>query len=99
MGTRKTPWGLLDKRALHLGSGGTHRLGLGDAILIKNNHLALLPSREEEAAPLAIERAWKFRGESAFIEVEVRGEDGARAAAQNISPPAGRRRRAIIRAC
>jgi nicotinate-nucleotide pyrophosphorylase len=32
--------------------------------------------------PLAIERAWKFRGESAFIEVEVRSEDGARAAAQ-----------------
>ena len=51
VGTRKTPWGLLDKRALHLGSGGTHRLGLGDAILIKNNHLALLASREEEAAP------------------------------------------------
>ena len=32
VGTRKTPWGLLDKRALHLGNGGTHRLGLGDAI-------------------------------------------------------------------
>ena len=42
VGTRKTPWGLLDKRAMHLGGGGTHRLGLWDAILIKNNHLALL---------------------------------------------------------
>ena len=82
VGTRKTPWGLLDKRALHLGSGGTHRLGLGDAILIKNNHLALLAGREEEAAPVAIERAWKFRKESAFIEVEVRGEVAARAAAR-----------------
>jgi nicotinate-nucleotide pyrophosphorylase (carboxylating) len=82
VGTRKTQWGLLDKRALHLGSGGTHRLGLGDAILIKNNHLALLAGTEAEAAPLAIEKAWKFRGESAFIEVEVRSEDGARAAAQ-----------------
>ena len=82
VGTRKTPWGLLDKRALHLGSGGTHRLGLGDAIVIKNNHLALLASREEEAAPVAIEKAWKFRGESAFIEVEVRSEEAARAAAQ-----------------
>jgi nicotinate-nucleotide pyrophosphorylase (carboxylating) len=82
VGTRKTHWGLLDKRALHLGSGGTHRLGLGDAILIKNNHLTLLASSEAEAAPLAIERAWQFRGESAFIEVEVRGDDGARAAAQ-----------------
>jgi nicotinate-nucleotide pyrophosphorylase (carboxylating) len=82
VGTRKTLWGLLDKRALHLGNGGTHRLGLGDAILIKNNHLVLLASREEDAAPLAIEKAWKHRAESAFIEVEVRGEAAARAAAQ-----------------
>ena len=81
-GTRKTHWGLLDKRALHLGNGGTHRLGLGDAILIKNNHLALLAGTEAEAAPLAIEKAWKFRTESAFIEVEVRTEDGALAVAQ-----------------
>ncbi len=82
VGTRKTPWGLLDKRALHLGNGGTHRLGLGDAIVIKNNHLALIASREEDAAPLAIKEAWKIRAESAFIEVEVRGEAAARAAAQ-----------------
>jgi nicotinate-nucleotide pyrophosphorylase (carboxylating) len=82
VGTRKTPWGLLDKRALHLGNGGTHRLGLGDAMVIKNNHLALLASREEDAAPIAIERAWKCRAESAFIEVEVRGEAATRAAAQ-----------------
>jgi len=82
VGTRKTPWGLLDKRALHLGGGGTHRLSLGDAILIKNNHLALLASREEDAAPIAIEKAWKHRAGSAFIEVEVRGEAAARAAAE-----------------
>ena len=81
VGTRKTPWGPLDKRALHLGNGGTHRLGLGDAIVVKNNHLALLASREEDAAPIAIERAWPFRGDSAFIEIEVRCEDAARAAA------------------
>jgi nicotinate-nucleotide pyrophosphorylase (carboxylating) len=81
VGTRKTPWGLLDKRALHVGNGGTHRLGLGDAILIKNNHLALLARREEDAAPVAIEKAWKGREDAAFIEIEVRGEPGARAAA------------------
>ena len=81
VGTRKTPWGLLDKRALHLGNGGTHRLGLGDAIVVKNNHLALLAAREEDAAPIAIERAWQFRKDSAFIEIEVRGEAAARAAA------------------
>jgi nicotinate-nucleotide pyrophosphorylase (carboxylating) len=82
VGTRKTPWGMLDKRALHLGNGGTHRLGLGDAIVIKNNHLALLARREEDAAPIAIERAWKYRENAAFIEVEVRGEPAARAAAE-----------------
>jgi nicotinate-nucleotide pyrophosphorylase (carboxylating) len=82
VGTRKTPWGLLDKRALHLGGCGTHRIGLGDAILIKNNHLALIASREEEAAPRAIERVWDSRERSAFIEVEVRGETAALAAAK-----------------
>jgi nicotinate-nucleotide pyrophosphorylase (carboxylating) len=82
VGTRKTPWGLLDKRALHLGNGGTHRLGLGDAIVIKNNHLALIAGREEDGVPIAIEKAWRLRAESAFIEIEVRGEAAARAAAQ-----------------
>lgn len=81
VGTRKTPWGLLDKRALHLAGAGTHRLGLGDAILIKNNHLALIADSEEEAAPKAIERAWALRDKAAFIEVEVRSEAAARAAA------------------
>jgi nicotinate-nucleotide pyrophosphorylase (carboxylating) len=81
VGTRKTPWGMLDKRALHLGGVGTHRLSLGEAILIKNNHLKLLADRDEDAAPLAIERAWRMRGKSAFIEVEVRDESAARTAA------------------
>ena len=81
VGTRKTVWGLLDKRAVHLGRGGTHRLGLGDAILIKNNHLALFSRREEDAVPMALARAWNHRGEAAFIEIEVRGEGAALRAA------------------
>jgi nicotinate-nucleotide pyrophosphorylase (carboxylating) len=80
LGTRKTPWGLLDKRAIHLGGGGTHRLGLGDGIVIKNNHLALLARREEQAVPLAIGKAWTGRRNAAFIEVEVRSEESAIAA-------------------
>ena len=80
--TRKTPWGLLDKRAVHLGGGGTHRLGLWDAILVKNNHLALLANREEEAVRIAVERSWPVRKSAAFIEVEVRSEQAALAAAQ-----------------
>src|ERR1700728_2246743 len=82
VGTRKTPWGLLDKRAIHLGGGGTHRLGLGDGIVVKNNHLALLERSEELAAPLAVEKVWKSRRRAAFIEVEVRSEEGALAAAR-----------------
>jgi len=37
--TRKTYWGLLDKRACFDGGAGTHRLNLSDAILIKDNHI------------------------------------------------------------
>jgi nicotinate-nucleotide pyrophosphorylase (carboxylating) len=80
--TRKTPWGLLDKRAVYLGGGGTHRLGLSDAILVKNNHLALLAPREEEAVVTAVERAWAGRQSAAFVEIEVRSAESAVAAAR-----------------
>ena len=69
--TRKTPWGLLDKRAVHLGGGGTHRLGLWDAILIKNNHLLFFGKEEEEGVSLAMRRGWSHRRQAAFVEVEV----------------------------
>ena len=82
IGTRKTQWGLLDKRALHLGGGGTHRLSLADAIMIKNNHLRLFGSTEQEAIPKALERAWQHREGAAFIEVEVRSPEAAISAAQ-----------------
>lgn len=36
--TRKTYWGMLDKKACAVGGGLTHRLGLWDAVLIKDNH-------------------------------------------------------------
>jgi nicotinate-nucleotide pyrophosphorylase (carboxylating) len=78
--TRKTPWGLLDKRAAHLGGAGTHRLGLGDAILIKGNHLRLFAASEAEAVPLALRKAWASRKRAAFVEVEVTGQTGAVAA-------------------
>lgn len=40
--TRKTLWGLLDKRAVIMGGGGTHRINLADAILVKDTHADLL---------------------------------------------------------
>lgn len=41
--TRKTLFGGLDKQAVSIGGGLTHRLGLGDGVLVKDNHLAVLP--------------------------------------------------------
>jgi nicotinate-nucleotide pyrophosphorylase (carboxylating) len=75
--TRKTPWGLLDKRAVHLGGGGTHRLGLGDAILIKTNHLLLVSSDGYVDTENVIRQAWGNRKSAAFFEVEVTATEQA----------------------
>lgn len=48
--TRKTLWGLLDKKAVLVGGGLTHRLSLSDEILIKDNHIDL------QAGKLSISR-------------------------------------------
>ncbi len=44
--TRKTVpgWRLLDKYAVRCGGGHSHRLGLHDAVLLKDNHLASIPT-------------------------------------------------------
>jgi nicotinate-nucleotide pyrophosphorylase (carboxylating) len=74
--TRKTCPGfrLLDKKAVQLGGGDPHRLSLSDGILIKDNHLVLVPLRD------AIRAAKKV---SAYrkIEVEVETPAGAVTAA------------------
>ena len=43
--TRKTVWGMLDKWAVHLGGGLTHRLNKDDATMIKENDLAVSGDR------------------------------------------------------
>ncbi|HBB38447.1 MAG TPA: carboxylating nicotinate-nucleotide diphosphorylase [Candidatus Magasanikbacteria bacterium] len=50
--TRKTQWGLLDKRAVTLGGGGTHRLGLYDFVLIKDNHIPYIADLASKAKQL-----------------------------------------------
>ncbi len=40
--TRKTPWMQIDKKAVSIGGGLTHRLSLADGVLIKDNHLDAL---------------------------------------------------------
>ncbi|MDQ2866537.1 MAG: carboxylating nicotinate-nucleotide diphosphorylase [Candidatus Eremiobacteraeota bacterium] len=66
--TRKTTPGLraLEKYAVRCGGGSNHRFGLDDAILIKDNHLALAGSIEE-----AVRRARAQAGHMVKIEVEV----------------------------
>lgn len=78
--TRKTVpgWRLLDKLAVRLGGGWNHRMGLYDAILIKDNHLAA--AAEAGLGPAeAVRRARRFvaetfppdRAERTVVEIEV----------------------------
>ena len=66
--TRKTTPGLriLEKEAVRLGGGANHRFGLDDAILIKDNHVALAGG----VGP-ALERAKAHAGHLVKIELEV----------------------------
>jgi nicotinate-nucleotide pyrophosphorylase (carboxylating) len=73
-GTRKTLLKPMDKRAILIGGGEPHRFSLSDAILIKDNHLALVPLEE------AIRRAKTFSIYK-VVEVEVETlEDALKAA-------------------
>ncbi len=72
-GTRKTLLKPIDKRALLIGGGEPHRFSLSDAILIKDNHLALVSLEE------AIKRAKAFSVYK-VVEVEVESlEDAVKA--------------------
>jgi nicotinate-nucleotide pyrophosphorylase (carboxylating) len=66
--TRKTLPGLraLQKYAVRAGGGANHRFGLDDAVLIKDNHIALAGG----IAP-AVERARSYAGHMVKIELEV----------------------------
>lgn len=81
--TRKTLWGMLDKKAVAMGGGLTHRLNLNDAVLIKDNHLAEL-EKMGSIHPIrdALEKAMDFADVSAFIEIEVESKEEAVEAAE-----------------
>lgn len=66
--TRKTTPGLraLEKYAVRAGGGSNHRFGLDDAVLIKDNHVALAGGIQP-----AVERARAYVGHLVKIEVEV----------------------------
>jgi len=68
---RKNHWGLLDKRAVFLGGGLTHRLGLWESILIKENHLEAIKNEgPDHCIEIALKRAFHFE-KTVFIEIEV----------------------------
>ena len=66
--TRKTSPGLrvLQKHAVRSGGGSNHRFGLDDAVLIKDNHIAVVGSVAE-----AVQRARANAGHMVKVEVEV----------------------------
>jgi nicotinate-nucleotide pyrophosphorylase (carboxylating) len=70
--TRKTTPGLraLEKHAVACGGGINHRFGLDDAILIKDNHVAVCGGVAE-----AVRRATAFAPHLMKVEVEVDGLD------------------------
>jgi nicotinate-nucleotide pyrophosphorylase (carboxylating) len=67
-GTRKTTPGLqfLEKQAIRVGGGDTHRYRLDSCVLIKDNHLVLVGNVEE-----AVKRARSYASFTTKIEVEA----------------------------
>jgi len=70
--TRKTTpgWRKLEKYAVRTGGGCNHREGLFDAVLIKDNHIALARKCGTTLAEI-IDRTRRAVGKDVFLEVEV----------------------------
>ncbi|MFC1900328.1 carboxylating nicotinate-nucleotide diphosphorylase [Chloroflexota bacterium] len=81
--TRKTTPGLrmLEKYAVRMGGGENHRLHMGDAVLIKDNHLAALRSMEMSLADI-LSKAKLNAPAGMVIEVEVTTKNEALQAAE-----------------
>jgi len=72
--TRKTSWGLLDKWAVHVGGGLTHRLRKGDAAMIKENDQIALREGDETRPKETMKRWIKttgFNWHGSFTVIEV----------------------------
>ncbi|MBN1488403.1 MAG: carboxylating nicotinate-nucleotide diphosphorylase [Phycisphaerae bacterium] len=72
--TRKTipGWRALDKYAVRCGGGFNHRMGLHDAVLLKDNHLAnIVPADWPTAIAAMLDRIPTLARKPDFVEVEV----------------------------
>ena len=77
MDTRKTlpGWRALQKWAVSLGGGTNHRMSLGDAILIKDNHLALMKNKKPAVLTACrIVRVISAKDKPVIVEVESLSE-------------------------
>ena len=85
--TRKTAWGILDKWAVHVGGGLTHRLSKLDSLMVKENDLATLdpPVNDLELAVRMAVRSIDVVSNSAFAVIEVRDTEQALSAASEWS--------------
>ncbi len=91
--TRKTlpGWRLLDKYAVRCGGGFSHRLGLYDAILIKDNHLAAVAGAGIDPAAAVVQaRGFIERTFPPSRAAEMVVETWSRAARDAIAPASAR---------
>jgi nicotinate-nucleotide pyrophosphorylase (carboxylating) len=83
--TRKTQWGLLDKWAVHVGGGLTHRLSRKDALMIKENDLVVLGSgsSEEDSVISSVVSQIDLSRHASFTVIEVSNTSQALEAASS----------------
>jgi len=76
MDTRKTlpGWRALQKWAVSLGGGTNHRVSLGDGILIKDNHLALMKNKKPAVLTACRIAQAASKGKTVIVEVESLSE-------------------------
>jgi nicotinate-nucleotide pyrophosphorylase (carboxylating) len=83
--TRKTYLGLMDKKAVAVGGGGTHRLGLYDAILVKENHLV------KKSVLEVIDSIVNYQNKVSFVGIEVESISELKSVINEINKYQGRR--------
>ena len=70
-------FGNIDKKAVSIGGGLTHRLNLNDGIIIKDNHLKILKYDIKKSLELV-------KNKSRYIEIEVENREEALTSAKSI---------------
>ena len=76
--TRKTTpgWRELEKYAVRCGGGCNHRMGLYDAVMVKDNHLAAMGTGDwQDRLAAAVAKIRNGKQQPDFVEVEVDGLD------------------------